>query len=44
MSARLRGVAQQTEQIVAAGAYQASDGREVSIAAAVEAARSGTRM
>ncbi|MGW2570489.1 TIGR02452 family protein [Streptomyces sp. NPDC001537] len=44
MSARLRGIAQQTEQIVAAGAYQASDGHEVSIAAAVEAARSGTRM
>ena len=44
MSARLRGVAQQTEQIVAAGAYRASDGREVSIAAAVEAARAGTRM
>lgn len=44
MSARLRGVAQQTEQIVAAGAYRASDGREVSIAAAVQAARRGTRM
>ncbi len=44
MSARLRGVAQQTEQIVAAGAYRASDGREVSIAAAVDAARQGTRM
>ncbi|MFE6617671.1 TIGR02452 family protein [Streptomyces sp. NPDC008086] len=44
MSARLRGVAQQTEQIVAAGAYRASDGREVSIAAAVAAAREGTRM
>lgn len=44
MSARLRGVAQQTEQIVAAGAYRASDGREVSIATAVEAARAGTRM
>jgi uncharacterized protein (TIGR02452 family) len=44
MSARLRGIAQQTQQIVAAGAYRASDGREVSIAAAVEAARAGTRM
>ncbi|MGW3121874.1 TIGR02452 family protein [Streptomyces sp. NPDC001107] len=43
MSARLRGIAQQTQQIVAAGGYQASDGREVSIAAAVEAARAGTR-
>lgn len=44
MSARLRGIAQQTEQIVAAGAYTASGGREVSIAAAVAAARAGTRM
>ncbi|MDG9717204.1 TIGR02452 family protein [Streptomyces sp. DH24] len=44
MSARLRGIAQQTEEIVAAGGYRASDGREVPIAAAVEAARAGTRM
>jgi uncharacterized protein (TIGR02452 family) len=44
MSARLRAIAQQTEQIVAAGAYRAANGREVSIAAAVEAARDGTRM
>ncbi|WP_405693833.1 TIGR02452 family protein [Streptomyces coelicoflavus] len=44
MSARLRGIAQRTEQIVAAGAYRTSDGREVSVAAAVEAARDGTRM
>ncbi|MEV0170412.1 TIGR02452 family protein [Streptomyces sp. NPDC050803] len=44
MSARLRAIAQETEAIVAAGAYRASDGREVSIAAAVEAARRGTRM
>ena len=44
MSARLRGIAQQTEEIVAAGAYHASDGREVSIATAVEAARAGTRL
>lgn len=44
MSARLRGIATQTEQIVAAGAYLAPDGREVSIAEAVEAARTGTRM
>jgi uncharacterized protein (TIGR02452 family) len=44
MSARLRAIAQQTEEIVAAGAYRASDGREVPIAAAVEAARAGTRM
>ncbi|MEU6086349.1 TIGR02452 family protein [Streptomyces sp. NPDC047085] len=44
MSARLRGVAAETERIVAAGAYRVPDGREVSIAAAVEAARAGTRM
>ncbi|WP_328564062.1 TIGR02452 family protein [Streptomyces coelicoflavus] len=44
MSARLRGIAQRTEQIVAAGSYRTSDGREVSVAAAVEAARDGTRM
>ncbi|MFC3572488.1 TIGR02452 family protein [Streptomyces yaanensis] len=44
MSARLRGIAQQTEEIVAAGAYRTSDGRTVTIAAAVEAARAGTRM
>ncbi|MEU5323231.1 TIGR02452 family protein [Streptomyces sp. NPDC021056] len=44
MSARLRGIAQQTEQIVEAGFYRASDGREVSIAAPTEAARAGTRM
>jgi uncharacterized protein (TIGR02452 family) len=44
MSARLRGIAQQTEQIVAAGAYRAPDGREVPLAAAIEAARDGTRM
>ncbi|GAA4084327.1 TIGR02452 family protein [Streptomyces shaanxiensis] len=44
MSARLRGLAQQTEQIVAAGGYRAPDGHEVSLAAAIEAARDGTRM
>jgi uncharacterized protein (TIGR02452 family) len=44
MSARLRGIARQTEEIVAAGSYRASDGRTVSIAAAVAAARQGTRM
>lgn len=44
MSARLRAIAQQTEEIVTAGAYRASDGREVPVAAAVEAARAGTRM
>ncbi|GGX83669.1 TIGR02452 family protein [Streptomyces fructofermentans] len=44
MSARLRGIARETEEIVAAGAYRAADGRAVSIAAAVAAARAGTRM
>lgn len=44
MSARLRGIAQQTEQIVAAGSYRTTDGREVAIGAAAEAAREGTRM
>ncbi|MFJ1807400.1 MULTISPECIES: TIGR02452 family protein [unclassified Streptomyces] len=44
MSARLRGIARETEEIVAAGSYRASDGREVSLGAAVEAARAGTRM
>ncbi len=44
MSARLRGIAQQTEEIVAAGAYRTSDGRTVTLAAAVEAARAGTSM
>ncbi|MFC8127339.1 TIGR02452 family protein [Streptomyces sp. NPDC057302] len=44
MSARLRGIARQTEEIVAAGRYAAADGRDVVIADAVDAARSGTRM
>ncbi|MFJ7074100.1 TIGR02452 family protein [Streptomyces sp. NPDC098781] len=44
MSARLRGIAQQTEQIVAAGTYRAPDGREVSVAEAIGSARDGTRM
>jgi uncharacterized protein (TIGR02452 family) len=44
MSARLRGIAQETERIVAAGQYRAPDGREVSLGADIEAARAGTRM
>lgn len=44
MSARLRGIAQETEQIVAAGRYRAPDGREVVLAAEIEAALAGTRM
>ncbi|WP_262057040.1 TIGR02452 family protein [Streptomyces sp. STR69] len=44
MSARLRGIARQTEEIVAAGGYRTADGREVSIAAETAAARAGTRL
>ncbi|MGW6545253.1 TIGR02452 family protein [Streptomyces massasporeus] len=44
MSARLRGIARQTEQIVTAGAYRDPDGSEVSIAAQLRAAREGTRL
>ncbi|MDN3026958.1 TIGR02452 family protein [Streptomyces sp. S.PB5] len=44
MSARLRGIAQQTEEIVEAGFYRLADGREVSLADGIEAARAGTRM
>ncbi|AJE39414.1 TIGR02452 family protein [Streptomyces nodosus] len=44
MSARLRGIAQRTQEIVEAGVYRADDGRTVTIAAAVEAARAGTRL
>ncbi|MCD7445133.1 TIGR02452 family protein [Streptomyces lincolnensis] len=44
MSARLRGIAHETERIVAAGSYRAPDGREVSLAEAVAVARDGTRM
>ncbi|MEU5217124.1 TIGR02452 family protein [Streptomyces sp. NPDC020807] len=42
MSARLREIARRTEEIVAAGAYRARDGRTVSIAAEVAAASAGT--
>ncbi|MFG2479532.1 TIGR02452 family protein [Streptomyces fagopyri] len=44
MSARLRAIARQTEEAVAAGSYRGPRGRVVPIAAAVEAARAGTRM
>ncbi|QFR01800.1 TIGR02452 family protein [Streptomyces phaeolivaceus] len=44
MSARLRGIARETEEIVAAGRYRAPAGHEVSIAAEVAAARAGTRL
>ncbi|MGW2741777.1 TIGR02452 family protein [Streptomyces sp. NPDC001450] len=44
MSARLRAIATETEQIVASGMYRLPDGREVSLVAAIEAARAGTRL
>ncbi|MGW2047411.1 TIGR02452 family protein [Streptomyces sp. NPDC001858] len=44
MSARLRGIARETQEIVAAGGYRTSDGRAVSLTDAIEAARAGTRM
>ncbi|WP_371574277.1 TIGR02452 family protein [Streptomyces sp. NBC_01314] len=44
MSARLRGIARETERIVAAGRYRAPAGHEVSLAAEVETARAGTRL
>ncbi|OQD57092.1 TIGR02452 family protein [Streptomyces phaeoluteigriseus] len=44
MSARLRGIARETEEAVAAGAYRTPDGREIPLAAAIGAAREGTRM
>ncbi|MFQ3561004.1 TIGR02452 family protein [Streptomyces gramineus] len=44
MSARLRGIAQETERIVAAGSYRTSAGSEVLLAADIAAARAGTRM
>ncbi|MFJ4923342.1 TIGR02452 family protein [Streptomyces sp. NPDC088725] len=44
MSARLRGIAKETEDVVRAGKYLVGGGREVVIGPAVEAALSGTRM
>ncbi|MEU2563130.1 TIGR02452 family protein [Streptomyces longispororuber] len=44
MSARLRGIAQETAAIVAAGGYTAPDGRYVRLADQVAAARAGTRV
>ncbi|MET7452655.1 TIGR02452 family protein [Streptomyces sp. NPDC005574] len=44
MSTRLRAIAKETEEIVAAGAYDAPSGRRVPLAAAVRAARDATRM
>ncbi|MCM2389525.1 TIGR02452 family protein [Streptomyces albipurpureus] len=44
MSARLRGIAHQTQEIVESGYYSASNGRKVVIAAEVSQAREGTRL
>ncbi|UZJ32935.1 TIGR02452 family protein [Streptomyces endophytica] len=44
MSARLRGMAQETERIVAQGWYRAPSGRPVEIAEQVARARAGTRL
>jgi uncharacterized protein (TIGR02452 family) len=44
MSARLRGIAKDTEKIVEAGAYRSQDGREVSIAEGLTTAFAGVRM
>ncbi|MGY4923247.1 TIGR02452 family protein [Streptomyces sp. 900105755] len=44
MSARLRGIARETEEIVAAGGYRTPDGREVLLADGIAAARAGTRL
>ncbi|MEU1515096.1 TIGR02452 family protein [Streptomyces sp. NPDC005811] len=44
MSARLRGIARETEGIVAAGGYRSPGGREVDLSALIGAARAGTRM
>ncbi|WP_329113166.1 TIGR02452 family protein [Streptomyces sp. NBC_01353] len=44
MSARLRGIAKQTEEIVEAGRYRAPGGRMVSIEAELSAAVAGTRL
>ncbi|ORT57304.1 TIGR02452 family protein [Streptomyces sp. CB03238] len=44
MSARLRGIAKDTEEIVAGGRYQAPDGRPVTIGPEVTASLEGTAM
>ncbi|WP_330172488.1 TIGR02452 family protein [Streptomyces sp. NBC_01498] len=43
MSARLRGIAKETENIVRAGGYRTGDGRRVSLAGPLAAALEGTR-
>ncbi|WP_328393192.1 TIGR02452 family protein [Streptomyces sp. NBC_00390] len=44
MSARLRGIAKQTEEIVGAGRYRLPHGNEVPMSEELAAARAGTRM
>ncbi|MFE4215505.1 TIGR02452 family protein [Streptomyces sp. NPDC056844] len=44
MSARLRGIARETESIVRAGRYRTPEGREVTIERALATALSGTRL
>ncbi|MFG2292946.1 TIGR02452 family protein [Streptomyces sp. NPDC048603] len=44
MSSRLRAIAQENTEIVAAGRYRTRSGREVSLAAAVAEAKAGTRI
>ncbi|MGW0697924.1 TIGR02452 family protein [Streptomyces sp. NPDC002867] len=44
MSARLRGIARQNEEIVATGGYRLPDGREIRLGEAVAAAVEGTRL
>lgn len=44
MSARLRGIARETENIVRTGSYRTAQGRDVSIERALAAALSGTRL
>ncbi|QIQ01372.1 TIGR02452 family protein [Streptomyces liangshanensis] len=44
MSARLRGIAKETEDVVAAGGYRDAQGRDVRIRSALDAALAGTRM
>lgn len=44
MSARLRGIAKHTEEIVEAGGYRARDGRQVPLGALLAAATAGTRL
>lgn len=44
MSARLRGIARETEAVVEAGHYRTQAGRQVTIERALSAALSGTRL